>query len=357
MKNRLKKIALVGCMVLMTSCLNSVSSEAKLIPKATNFIILVDQSGSMLQEHATLKKVKATLTKTILLEMNERIPDLGYNAALQVFAPDRTLAGPAPYRREAYRESIRSLPEEGEIAGKLTPLGPAIEHLDKIMNRFTGKTAIIIVSDGKANLGKDPVKAARMIANEYTNICFHIISLADNEKGRKNLREISAVRSCTFVDGAALLSDTAAMDLFVNDVFYLVVPDEKPFEASAVAAAVQAEESPRPMVFQDVLFDFDKYDLKAKGEAMLAEAVKLLENSNSRLMIEGHTDWDGPDEYNQVLSERRARAVFEYFTGKGIAADRMEAKGYGEKMPRISNLTPEGRAINRRVEIKAVDTP
>ena len=81
---------------------------------------------------------------------------------------------------------------------------------------------------------------------------------------------------------------------------------------------------------------------------------KLAENPDDQTVIQGHTDRTGPEGYNQVLSERRAKAVYDYFMGKGIAPERMEATGYGETMPEVSNLTREGRAINRRVDIQDI---
>jgi outer membrane protein OmpA-like peptidoglycan-associated protein len=71
----------------------------------------------------------------------------------------------------------------------------------------------------------------------------------------------------------------------------------------------------------------------------------------SRFRIEGHTDSQGSDAYNMKLSERRANAVRDYLISKGISADRLEAKGYGETRPIATNKTAAGRAKNRRVEI------
>ena len=75
---------------------------------------------------------------------------------------------------------------------------------------------------------------------------------------------------------------------------------------------------------------------------------------------EGHCDSIGTIEDNQKLSERRAHAVYNYFIKKGISADRMKTIGYGETIPKASNTNPdgsdnpEGRAMNRRVELKVV---
>jgi outer membrane protein OmpA-like peptidoglycan-associated protein len=67
--------------------------------------------------------------------------------------------------------------------------------------------------------------------------------------------------------------------------------------------------------------------------------------------VAGHTDSRGSDAYNIKLSQRRAEAVRDYLISKGIAADRLSAKGYGESQPVADNATDEGRFKNRRVEL------
>ena len=85
------------------------------------------------------------------------------------------------------------------------------------------------------------------------------------------------------------------------------------------------------------------------------ELDKLLEQMKkyptSRWRIEGHTDNIGSDKYNQTLSENRVNSVKTYLVGKGVAASRITATGYGESKPIADNKTDAGRAQNRRVEM------
>ena len=83
--------------------------------------------------------------------------------------------------------------------------------------------------------------------------------------------------------------------------------------------------------------------------------MELLEQ-NPALKIElgGHTDNVGRPEDNQRLSEQRAKAVYDYIVGKGVAANRLTYKGYGETQPVATNDTEEGRGENRRTEIKVL---
>ncbi len=105
-------------------------------------------------------------------------------------------------------------------------------------------------------------------------------------------------------------------------------------------------------------FDYDKANIKADSAAVLDEAARLLnDNPDVQVRIVGHTDSIGSDEYNQRLSERRAQAVKAYLVSKGIAASRLTTEGRGEQEPIADNTrngrdNPEGRAMNRRADLK-----
>lgn len=108
---------------------------------------------------------------------------------------------------------------------------------------------------------------------------------------------------------------------------------------------------------EDINFDTNKATLKPKSFAILDEAVKLLQQYPTiRIDIHGHTDSQGPDAHNQKLSEDRAAAVRQYLVDKGIAPERLTARGFGESEPIAPNNTAAGRAKNRRVEIEVVGT-
>ncbi len=105
-------------------------------------------------------------------------------------------------------------------------------------------------------------------------------------------------------------------------------------------------------------FDFDKSEIQSQSFPVLDEAVLILqEYPNVRIVVEGYTDDVGTEEYNMQLSIRRAEAVFRYLVNKGIAPERIRVEGFGESHPVADNSTPEGRAENRRVEIRIVEGP
>ena len=101
-------------------------------------------------------------------------------------------------------------------------------------------------------------------------------------------------------------------------------------------------------------FDFNKAHLRPEGEAKVDHAVRLMqENPSMRVVVEGHTDSVGSDEYNQKLSEKRAEAVRDRMVQQGISASRITTRGMGKAAPVASNKSAAGRAENRRVEIIA----
>ncbi len=113
------------------------------------------------------------------------------------------------------------------------------------------------------------------------------------------------------------------------------------------------------ITLNNIFFDFDKSTLRAVSNVELKNLFFLLKsNPNLKVEISGNTDSKGNDAYNQKLSEERAQAVVASLAAKGISADRMQARGYGETMPAAANKklngkdNPEGRQLNRRVELK-----
>ena len=107
------------------------------------------------------------------------------------------------------------------------------------------------------------------------------------------------------------------------------------------------------VVMNNIFFDFDRSALKEDSYPELTRVVEFMNNNpDVEIEIAGHTDSLGPEYYNNALSNRRAKAVFDYLIEKGIAAQRVVSRGFGESKPVVSNDTKEGQAQNRRVEFK-----
>lgn len=101
-----------------------------------------------------------------------------------------------------------------------------------------------------------------------------------------------------------------------------------------------------------ILFDFDKATLRPASQEQIAKMAETLNKySDTNIVLEGHTDATGSEDYNLDLSRRRAQSVHDYLAGLGVSAGRMTMTGYGESQPVASNETDEGRQLNRRVEV------
>lgn len=117
---------------------------------------------------------------------------------------------------------------------------------------------------------------------------------------------------------------------------------------------MEAQQTERGLVLtlSDVLFDTDSAQLKQGADLTLNRLEDFLRNNPERkLLIEGHTDARGPEEYNLDLAQRRANALAEALVQRGIPSDRLRPVGLGEAFPVASNESPGGLQQNRRVEV------
>jgi len=139
-----------------------------------------------------------------------------------------------------------------------------------------------------------------------------------------------------------------------EDYFLTVV--EK--QSLAIRASLVSAEEMKKALDQEghvtlyINFDFNKADIRPDSQPMIDEIAKLLKNDPPlKLTVEGHTDDVGDPDYNQQLSEKRAKSVATAVTSKGVNAARLTAVGHGQNKPIADNATDEGRAKNRRVEL------
>jgi outer membrane protein OmpA-like peptidoglycan-associated protein/tetratricopeptide (TPR) repeat protein len=109
------------------------------------------------------------------------------------------------------------------------------------------------------------------------------------------------------------------------------------------------------IILKNIFFDFDKATLRPESTNELERLTKLLNDVPTlKIEISGHTDAKGAADYNQKLSQNRAKAVVDYLVKAGIVADRLTFAGYGKDQPIATNDTDEGRQLNRRTEFKII---
>lgn len=140
--------------------------------------------------------------------------------------------------------------------------------------------------------------------------------------------------------------------------------DTTPIVLASPAPPPPAPEPARVEVKQDridiqekIQFAFDKAEILPVSDGLLSEVADAIKAHPEikKLGINGHTDSEGDNTYNQSLSERRAQAVKTWLVQHGVEAPRLDAKGFGESKPIADNTTPDGREKNRRVEFLIVE--
>jgi peptidoglycan-associated lipoprotein len=125
-----------------------------------------------------------------------------------------------------------------------------------------------------------------------------------------------------------------------------VAPIEQP------APPPPAVEKPVEIVLEDVFFDFDKYSIREDYKSVLSRNAELLmANPSARVLVEGHCDERGTNEYNMALGEKRAKAVIDFYTTYGIKSERLSMISYGEEKPFNTGHDEAAWAKNRRAHM------
>jgi outer membrane protein OmpA-like peptidoglycan-associated protein len=141
--------------------------------------------------------------------------------------------------------------------------------------------------------------------------------------------------------------------LFHSANFNLTEADK--FQIREVDIFLEKIKTGRKLVMENVFFATDSFELKEKSIPELNQLAQLLkDNPDLKIEIGGHTDSTGSSAYNQQLAEKRAKSVYQFLVEKAISPDRLTYKGYGDSEPIATNQTEEGKAKNRRTEVKVV---
>jgi outer membrane protein OmpA-like peptidoglycan-associated protein/tetratricopeptide (TPR) repeat protein len=134
------------------------------------------------------------------------------------------------------------------------------------------------------------------------------------------------------------------------------IPNDAAFQEVTKDVELKSLKVGTKIVLRNIFFDFDKATLRPESTNELERLLSLMNEFPSlKIEISGHTDNVGNDDYNKSLSNNRAKAVVDYLISKGIKADRMIWKGYGEEQPMAPNDTKENRQLNRRTEFKVLE--
>ena len=372
------------------------------VQKVENFMVILDTSLSMQKKYEGKKK--SQLAREAVSLLNRTIPDIKLTGALRTFVqPDSSFKektelvyGLTRYSSVSFQEAMEAVWFYGG-----SPVSTAIDVANEDFGSASGRIALIIFSDAKG-LDNAPVVSAKKMKSQYgERLCIYTVLVGDDPNGKKIMEGVADASGCGFLVSAKSISTGDGMTDFVKRVFYSKemrpvdsdgdgVYDDKdrcpgsPEGATVNDVGCRVLKEMRPVdsdgdgvyddkdrcpgspegatvnyvgcwVLKGLRFDTAKWDIKPKYLPQLDELVSILvKNPLLRVEIQGHTDSRGSVEFNQTLSENRAGAVMEYLVGKGIAKERLTAKGFGPSKPVATNDTPTGNEQNRRVELKPI---
>jgi OOP family OmpA-OmpF porin len=323
-------------------------TKTDLIKTADNVIVLFDTSSSSneMVPGKSISKIQAA--KNLMKERNAWLPDLGYQAGLYIYTGHETMVGTfkevygvQPYNREQFAAAIDQLPDKGQGG---TTLNAGLSPLRKVVAGLSGKTAILMFTDGKVTRmrgTKQPVEIAREIARD-NDVCFYLISSATDEVNAQMLETVSTVNACSRVIPIAAFMDNPQ---YLSGALFTV--------RTTSYTRLKPMTQTVGVFVDDILFDFDSSVLRSEYNGKLDELGDyLVKNPDAFLVVGGFADSAGDDEYNMWLSKRRALSIKSYLLETyNIDSDRVVLQWFGEQNPAADNATDEGRQLNRRVEL------
>ena len=331
--------------------------KEKYVKTADNFIILFDSSGSMGEPYKDTGMKQVEVARKILKERNQLLPELDWYAGLYTYTPFKAYLDMQPYFKVQADAAINKLPTakagvyREDATQDPTPLGEAMQKLDKILSRVSGRTVVFLFSDGTYTLRKyfevEPVPEAKKLAAKY-DVCFYVFSSAKTEKAKKTLDDIAAVNQCSRV---VPFDAVYQRPEYVTDALYVV----KSYEVVTTETVVETEVVGEVVGFQvdDILFNINQAGMRSESSAELDAVGRFLnDNAETYVVLAGYTDGTYTREFNLELSRKRALSVQDYLMkNANIGADRFVLQWYGKDNPVADNDTAEGRAKNRRVEV------
>jgi OmpA-OmpF porin, OOP family len=303
------------------------------------------------------------------------------SAALQLFVDDFQ----APKLRSRFQVKIdhRDVPDLAATLNDLEQTGPigklvTLQFLPEYLELLADGKLVIWIDDAEHNVGDGfAFDFARLLINpkawrhagvvrgvtvdKTTNaplggVLVSAANVKHMETGADGRFELSGVPAGLVVTSGSHPQYQGASeqrDLEAGQTIEVVLKLEKN-ENTSEALAQQLEKDGKVDLY-GIYFDLDKATLKPESRGTLEQVLGLLKSRPTlRLIVAGHTDNEGGDDYNLALSQRRAAAVVAWLTERKIDAARLQPEGMGETQPVADNATPAGRALNRRVEIREV---
>jgi OOP family OmpA-OmpF porin len=349
--------------------------------------------GMRLTKEKGDNRKKLDMAKDVASNLNATLPAINVKSGLRTFGSRMALIhGMTPHTEAGLEAAIDSL----KRAEGLSPIGIAINAAAVDLESVTGKTAVIIISDGIEDPPTNPLQAVENMKSQYgDNVCIYTVLVGNDPKGEAVMNQIASAGGCGYAVNARNIVAAGDMAGYVTNVFLAKEMDDDgdgvvnsldrcpntprgakvdangcPMDSDMDGVydyldkcpntprglAVDYKGCPLPITKKVsielyVKFDFDKAVIKPEFHDHLSGVANFMKSyPDTRITLDGHTDGIGTEAYNLSLSARRAESVKAYLVDKfGIAASRLTTRGYGESRPISSNDTKEGRMENRRV--------
>ncbi|MCK4507040.1 MAG: OmpA family protein [Desulfuromonadales bacterium] len=336
--------------VTKTNIVKTVYKVENLVRIADNVVILFDSSGSMGKTFDDSGVTKLQAAKKIVMQRAASFPDVFPELKVGLYSytpPAKAVPGVdtsvlyklQPFNKAGFLKAAEQLPDE---ASGPTLMVNAMRKLGSLLDELSGRTVVFLFTDGThsdAGASEGPLVLAQKIAKSH-DVDFQIISTTTVKKQIKLMETVASINEASRVHTFENL--LSRPEIFTGSVFAL--------EESYVVTA-EAQNEIVGFKLDHVLFGFNKSEVKVEFTDELNTVGEILQkNPDSYIVLAGHTDSAGDEEYNLALSHQRVEAVGAYLAEKfHIDSNRISLFWYGEAAPAVSNDTAEGRQQNRRV--------
>jgi len=363
-------LTITAMAVLLVCCL-CIPGQARMVQKTKNFVLIVDQSGTM---NVTYRgKSKQLQAREVARRFLKHVPtDINVKGAIYMYgimAADkddqyRRVLNFTKFNRSEFLKEF-----DDEVQGQTGPgaLDSTLRKVREDAGGLDGHLAVVIISGGitrdfDASYARDECRALK---HAYNDVCAYTVLVGKSERGGKNLKKVQKSAKCGKRTSLDVVDNDAGMEKFVNRIFYKKVDEPADSDDDGVPdSSDRCADTPYGAnvnsrgcwVLNDINFDVDKAEIKPMYYNRLDGIASIMNaNPDLSILVEGHTDSTGDDAYNQKLSQKRAEAVKDYLINQGeVNPSRLTAVGKGESDPVASNDSEYGRSQNRRIEFKII---
>jgi len=336
--------------ITTTDVVKTVYKVENLVRIADNVVIMFDSSGSMGEPFGDSGMTKLQAAKKLLKQRTDAFPgeysDL--NVGLFLYTPPANTAANAasaeiykmqPFNKAGFHAAVDLLPNE---ASGPTLMVSGMRRLAKVIDTLSGRTVVFLFTDGShsdAGATESPLDLAKKIAQKH-DVDFKIVSTTDIKTNIEMMEIVASINEASTVTPLEWVINRP--EVFTGAVFAL--EEEYVITATTRDKVVGFK-------LDHIEFGFDKSDIDIDFAMELDTVGEILNQSpESYIVLAGHTDNKGSEEYNLSLSHQRVEAVADYLAKEfNIESSRIASFWYGEAAPVASNDNAEGRQQNRRV--------